>query len=138
VTVYVDTSVVLRRILRQSGSLPGWSHIRTGVTSRLTETEGARTLDRARLEGAVTEKEVALAREAHLRTLESFEIVELTRTVLSRAAQPFPVTLGTLDAIHLASALLWRERNARSIVFATHDEGLALAARASGLRAIGA
>jgi len=136
-TVYVDASVLLRRILRQPNSLANWRQIRTGVTSRLSETEGARTLDRGRIEAAATDEAVATAREAYLQAMESFEIVEVTRTVLSRAAQPLSVTLGTLDAIHLASAVLWRERKRRNIVFATHDGGLALAARASGLRVIG-
>jgi hypothetical protein len=57
--------------------------------------------------------------------------------VLSRAAQPFPTPLGTLDAVHLATALLWRETRGEDLVMATHDRDLALAARASGLRTIG-
>jgi hypothetical protein len=65
------------------------------------------------------------------------EIVEVNRTVLTRAAQPSPTSLGTLDAIHLASALLWRDRTGRSLVFATHDDALALGARAEGLRTLG-
>ena len=43
----------------------------------------------------------------------------------------------TLDAIHLATALLWRERTGVKLVIATHDSGLGLAARASGVRVIG-
>jgi hypothetical protein len=38
----------------------------------------------------------------------------------------------TLDAIHLATALLWAE-HAGEIVFLTHDRQLATAARACGL-----
>ncbi len=57
-------------------------------------------------------------------------------TRLERAAEPFPTLLGSLDAIHLASALL-----ARTLVddlgFATHDEELATAARAMGFRVLG-
>jgi hypothetical protein len=65
------------------------------------------------------------------------EIIEIGRSVLARAAQPLPTTLGTLDAIHLASALLWTERFDRTLVMATHDAALALAARASGLTVVG-
>jgi predicted nucleic acid-binding protein len=65
-------------------------------------------------------------------------VVELTIPVLARAAQPLPTALGTLDAIHLATALLWKERTGADLVMATHDEALAIAARASGLRVIGA
>jgi hypothetical protein len=57
---------------------------------------------------------------------------------LSRAAQPLPLTLGTLDALHLASALAWREHAGESVVLATHDARLGAAARALGLGIIGA
>jgi hypothetical protein len=71
------------------------------------------------------------------RLLESFEVIEVTAVVLARAAQPLPTELGTLDAIHLATAVLWREYRGDEIVMATHDAGLATAARASGLTVIG-
>jgi len=38
----------------------------------------------------------------------------------------------TLDAVHLASALLFQERAGASVIFATHDARQALAARALG------
>jgi len=56
---------------------------------------------------------------------------------LRRAAQPMPIPLGTLDAVHLATALLWQETRDEDLVLATHDRALALAARASGLHVIG-
>lgn len=49
-----------------------------------------------------------------------------------------PVPLGTLDAVHLATALLWQETRGDELVLATHERALALAARASGLHVIGA
>jgi hypothetical protein len=76
-------------------------------------------------------------RERLLDLLERFEVVELNRTVLNRAAQPMPVPLGTLDAIHLATALLWTEHRTEELVMATHDSALGLAARAEGLSVIG-
>lgn len=57
--------------------------------------------------------------------------------MLARAAQPFPTTLGTLDAIHLSTALLWRERTGEALTLATHDGALALGARAFGLPVVG-
>ena len=39
----------------------------------------------------------------------SLELVEIDAVVLDRAAQPMPTELGMFDAIHLATALLWRE-----------------------------
>jgi hypothetical protein len=48
-----------------------------------------------------------------------------------------PTELGTLDAIHLATALLWQERANTEPVMATHDAALGTAARAFGLRVVG-
>lgn len=137
-TAYLDSSVMLRRLLGQPGALREWRLIRTAVSSRLTEVECLRTLDRLRLEGAVDERKLAELRERMHQILASTEIVEISRAVLARAAQPSPTSLGTLDAIHLSSALLWRGRSSRSLVMATHDVNLALGARAEGIRAIGA
>jgi hypothetical protein len=48
-----------------------------------------------------------------------------------------PTELGTLDAIHLATALLWKEMTKGDLVMATHDRALALGAQAHGLRVVG-
>ena len=134
---YLDSSVVLRLVLGQRDALREWKRVARGVASALVEVECLRTLDRLRLEEDLPEEEIAVRREAVFRLLETAEVVELTRPVLDRAAQPMPTTLGTLDAIHLATALLWREATAAELVLATHDRSLALAARACGLRTVG-
>lgn len=38
-----------------------------------------------------------------------------------------PTDLGTLDAIHLATALLWKEQFRVDLAMATHDEALGVA-----------
>ena len=115
-----------------------WPKVEQGVTSALTEVECLRTLDRLVLRGALAGEDAAERRAVIYGLLEAVELVELGAGVLARAAQPFPVPLGTLDAIHLATALLWRERGERALAFATHDTALALAARASGFKVVGA
>jgi hypothetical protein len=45
--------------------------------------------------------------------------------------------LGALDAIHLATATVWREQAGTELVMARHDVALATAARASGLPVVG-
>lgn len=134
---YLDSSVLLRKVLRQPGALRQWAAIRTGVASALAETECLRSLDRLRLRIGLADRDLARRREAVFRLLESLEVVEVTAPVLARAAQPLPTDLGTLDAIHLATALLWREHNGGDIVMATHDVALATAARACGLAVVG-
>ena len=137
-TAYVDSSVLLRRVLGQSDVLREFRLIRTSVASRILEVECLRTIDRLRVEGAISDIRLSLLREKIYENLATVELVEVTRTVLARAAHPTPTALGTLDAIHLASAIAWREREGKNLVFATHDQSLALAARAQGFRVVGA
>jgi len=137
VIAYLDASVLLRVILGQPDRLAEWESIETGVASALVEVECLRTLDRLRLRSAVSDADLVARREAVYRLTEELEIVEPTVPVLRRAAQPLPTPLGTLDAIHLATALMWREARDQNLVVATHDQALALAARGSGFRVVG-
>jgi hypothetical protein len=133
---YVDSSVLLRVALGQPNALPEWRDIERGVSSALVATESLRTLDRLRLRVNLSDIEVARRRATILALIDSLELVEIDATVLDRAAQPMPTELGTLDAIHLASALLWKDAVA-DLVMVTHDKALALAAQAHGLKVLG-
>jgi predicted nucleic acid-binding protein len=137
VIAYVDSSVLLRVVLGQAGALKEWRTIRDGVASALVQVECLRTLDRLRLRLALPDREIALRRETVFRLLEAIELVEPNRPILTRAAQPLPTELGTLDAIHLATATLWREATGADLVMATHDVALGTAARSCGLRVLG-
>lgn len=134
---YLDSSVVLRVVLGQPGALREWRSVESGIAGALVEVECLRTLDRLRLVEGVPETEIVRRREAVYRVLEAATVVEVTRPILARASQPLAVSLGTLDAIHLATALLWREQSAAALVMATHDAALGLAARSVGFRVIG-
>ena len=48
-----------------------------------------------------------------------------------------PMPLGTLDAVHLATALIWRDGMGPLPTMATRDTALGLAARAFGFDARG-
>ena len=133
-TAYVDASVILRIALGQANALKEWSKIQRGVSSTLIATECLRTLDRLRLRARLSDSDVATRRETTLSLIASLELVELDATVLDRASQPMPTEIGTLDAFHLATALLWKEMTAEAITMATHDEGLGLSARAWAAR----
>lgn len=129
--VYVDSSTLLRVVLKEPGAPSSWSRISTPVSSELIRVECLRTVDRARLRLSLHDEEVARRRSELLEAIESFVLVELDGRVMARAAEPFPTLLRTLDAIHLASALLARER-IPDLRFATHDVELEMAARAVG------
>jgi predicted nucleic acid-binding protein len=137
VIAYLDSSVILRLVLKEPKPLREWAEVDQAVTSALAEVEVFRTLDRLRfLVPTIDPRAVTARREAAFRILEGLETIEITRGVLARAAQPLPTPLGTLDAIHLVSAMGWREQF-ESLAFATHDLALAAAARASGFEVIG-
>jgi predicted nucleic acid-binding protein len=134
---YGDASVLLRVALGQPNALPEWRQIERGVSSALVTTESLRTLDRLRLRANLSDREVATRRAVILALIASLELVEIDAVVLDRAAQPMPSELGTLDAIHLATAMLWKETTRTDLVMATHDGALALGAQAHGLRVLG-
>ena len=134
--VYVDSSVLLRAVLGEPGALPAWRRIRRAISSQLVRLECLRTIDRARIRLPLDDAEVAERRAAVLEVLEGFDIVPIDAAVLQRASDPFPTTLGSLDAIHLASALLARAR-IPDLRLATHDAELAIAARAVGFNVLG-
>ena len=134
---YLDTSVLLRVLLGQPDRLAEWPEIERGVGSALVEVECLRVLDRLRLREDLSPEELAVRREAVFRLTAEMEIVEPNWLVLRRAGQPFPVPLGTLDALHLATALLWRDTRGEELALATHDRGLALAGRSCGLSVLG-
>ena len=134
---YVDASVLLRVVLGQPNALPEWTQIDRGLSSALVTTESLRTLDRLRLRAQLSDSKLAPRRQAVLALIASLELVEIDGTVLDRAAQPMPTELGTLEAIHLASALLFRESTGEELMMATHDRALALGAQAHGIRVIG-
>lgn len=135
---YVDASVLLRIALGQPDSLPEWSKIDRGISSALTMTECLRTLDRLRLRVKLADTDVAERRSKILELIASLELVDINAVVLDRAAQPMPTEIGTLDAIHLATALLWKEQEGEPVTMATHDDALAVAAVAYGLAVVGA
>jgi predicted nucleic acid-binding protein len=137
VIAYVDASVLLRVALGQPNALAEWPRIRQGIASALVRIESLRTLDRLRLRRHLADIEVARRRATLLAFVDALDVVEVDSVVLDRAAQPMPTELGTLDAIHLATALLWRETAGTDLVMATHDAALGLAARAYGLPVVG-
>jgi predicted nucleic acid-binding protein len=132
VIAYIDTSALLRIVLREPGSLDELRSCDGLVSSELIAVESARTIDRLRLQGSLTNEEAASRMRTITEWLEAIDLVLLRPTVLSRASEPLPMPLGTLDALHLATALVWRDRVSPITTMATHDSALGVAARAFG------
>ena len=130
--VYLDSSAVLRVLLRQAKPLSVWRRWERAYSSELLGVEARRVIDRLRLEGALDDAGVADVHEEG-----AIGSIPLTRPVLRRAALPMATVVRTPDAIHLASALLLRERRGVTLVFATHDPQQARGARALGFECAG-
>ena len=121
--------------------LAEWPHLQRGVTSAPTRVECRRTLDRLRRGGILDADELQLKQERVTELLGRLDVVPLDTSVLSAAAEPLPTPIATLDAIHLVSAVLYREARAENeppLLLATHDRELADAARALGFATLGA
>lgn len=134
---YVDTSVLMRYLLGQPNTLAEFVRIERPIASKLLKVEGLRTLDRLRTRGLLLEKEFVRAAEELRDSIDAVEWIEISDAILDRVGGNFAIALGTLDAIHLSSAMLWRERAKLDLHFLTHDETLGRAARSLGFQVLG-
>jgi antitoxin (DNA-binding transcriptional repressor) of toxin-antitoxin stability system len=96
----------------------------------------SKPVDSLSARGALSSAEGARARGTIAEYLVNADLISLTRNILARAALPLTVSLGTLDALHLTTAAIWREEN-EALSFATHDAALGLAARSLGFEVHG-
>ncbi len=118
--IYLDTSVALAHLFAEDKSPPSSLWRETLVSSRLLEYElwtrvHARGLGSSHGEAA----RALLGRVA---------LLELAPPVLSRALEPFPVAVRTLDALHLAS-LEFLRRQGQKVSLASYDHRMVTAAR---------
>ncbi len=130
--VYLDSSVVLRRLLRQPGALADWGTWSEVYASILLYVEVMRVIDRLRLEGVLDDQKRAEIVRQIDKICEAIHLVQLSPLILKRASQAFPVIVGTLDALHLATALLLQESKRLQLIFLTHDTQLGVAAQNMG------
>ncbi len=134
---YIDTSALLRIVFREPGALDELRSYDALVSNELIAVESARTIDRLRHQGTISVEEAAARSRIVTEWLEAMDLVLLRPPVLSRASEPMPMALGTLDALHLATALIWRDRMGPLPAMATHDTALGAAARAFGFEVLG-
>ena len=134
---YLDSSVILRYVLEQPDLLEGVDEFEGRVTSLMTLVECLRVVDTARLLGELGESEFVARRTAVHRKLRGVTRVTPTRSLVLRAGGSLPAPLKALDAVHLATAMSYRDEYAPELEFATHDRQLGRAAEALGFRVLG-
>lgn len=134
---YLDSSVILRLILGAPQALRSMPQFKKVGASELVSIECNRVIDRYRLENLLDDRTLTAAKKALTAMIDGMHIIELTAPIKRRAAESFPTVIGTLDALHLASALLWRDHGGDSVTMATHDRQLACGAAALQFPVIG-
>jgi len=135
--VYLETSALLRRLLKQPKPISHWEGWTKAYTSEITRAEALRIIEGLRRRGKMTDAEVAESVQGLDRILRKLSVIHLNSFILNRAGQAFPTVIGTLDAIHLSSALLCQEHQQKELTFLTHDPQIGRAAHALGLKALG-
>ena len=131
---YLDASVLLRHILLGEEPIRHALEFPRVVSSELLEIECRRVLHRCRLAGELTDEALTVARERLDEVLAGIDLLEMSRQIKQRAMGPFPVNVRTLDALHVATALMVGEDTGGVALF-SHDEGMNRCARSLGINA---
>lgn len=122
---YLDSSVVLRYILKGESAIIHALACDTVVSSELLEIECKRVLHRCRMQGELDDRAFATAVARFDKVLAGVALMALSGEVKKRAAEAFPVVIKTFDALHIATALsLAGKRPDEKILVFSHDEGM--------------
>ena len=122
--IYIDTSVVLAHLFAEDRRPPGPFWTETLVSSRLLEYEMWTRLH--------AREATASRAEAAQEVIARISLLELAPPVLARALDPVPVSVRTLDALHLASCRFLQDRGQR-VELASYDDRMVNAASALGI-----
>ncbi len=124
---YIDTSALAKLVVAEpeTAALHAWfaERERNPVSCDLTRTELLRSVRRA------APDRVARAREV----LDSVTLIEVTTAMFEAAGRLDPTILRTLDAVHLAAALVLGDELDGLV---TYDDRMAQAAVANGITVI--
>ena len=122
--IYIDSSVVLAQLLFEPRSPPARFWREVLASSRLLEYEVWNRLHAYDPTGANIGPARAL--------LSGIELVELDRSILARALEPWPTPIRTLDSLHLAT-IDYLRRQSEPVELASYDNRLLEGARALGI-----
>lgn len=136
---YFDTSTYLKLYIKEDASdearrLSAKNRI---LSSAILLTECFSALSRKRGEGEITDKEIERLVNHIREDLSCIEIVKLADDVIKMAEEiALKSTVRALDAIHIASALLFQEAVNINLVFVTSDMKQEKAATHQGLKTL--
>jgi predicted nucleic acid-binding protein len=121
--IYLDSSVALAHLFGEGRSPPASLWREPLTSSRLLEYEVWNRINARKLARPLGDDARTL--------LGRVSLIAPSPSVLERALEPFPVSVRTLDAMHLASMEFLRTRG-QQVELATYDERLAEGARSIG------
>lgn len=122
--IYLDSSVALAHLLAEDRFPTDEFWEEQLVSSRLLECEVWNRINAYQLQNSHG--------EAVRNLIGRVAMIEMVGPVLTRALQPFPVPVRTLDTIHLAAIEFIRAQK-QSVQLASYDERLLTAARLLGI-----
>ena len=131
--VYLDSSFVIRRLLGVGKPAEFWGKWEKAYASVLMRTECYRIANNLRLGGKLDD-----AGRARLGTwietvCNAVTQIPITDNVMKRAAEAYPVEIGTLQALHLATMQELEAVHGVKCVLASDDDGLVQAAKSLGI-----
>ena len=135
--LYLDTSALVKLYIEEAGSQEVKRLVeeaRIVSTSRVAYVEARAGIARKYREGELSKKEHDQVIEDLIRDWDNYFIVEVSESVAKLGGTLTKrQSLRGFDAIHLASALLLRNRTRLDVSFSCFDERLKEAAEAEGL-----
>jgi len=138
VRLYLDTSALLKLYVEEDDSdivEKAVYHVTTTATSIITYVETRAALARRRRDGSLTQADYHRVVREFERDWQSYFVIPVTDSLVKSAGKLAEAHgLRGYDALHLASACLFRERSKESVVFGCWDTRLETAARRQGLQ----
>lgn len=124
--MYADSSALVKLVVDEDGSVALRSAVRD-------ERLASSVISVAEVQRAFLRRDVAEASKAAAQMIGSLDLVDLDRGILRVAGGLAPLSLRTLDAIHVASALAISDGIDAMV---TYDLRMAAAAELAGLRVL--
>jgi predicted nucleic acid-binding protein len=135
---YFDTSVLAKRYFPEQGSAEAMGLVRRYqvLSSAITPLEAWSALCHRRAMGQLSERDFDDTVKVMRAEVEQWELIEINEPVLNRAQNVIETAgVKTLDAIHIAAALVVRDLSRVELRFVTADRAQSSAARRMTLNA---
>ncbi len=136
---YFDTSVVVKRYIKEAGSITTGRLLQRFrfLSSSILPVEAMSALSRRRASGDLAHRDFLAIQSRLHKDRDYWELVEAGEPVLLQAEELVQQTnVRTLDAIHLASAMIFQSESRLTIPFITGDTKQRDAARMLGFTVI--